>query len=345
MTRDEDCERALRRGIDFLRKSQLPSGEFVTLMAKDRDFSNEVRADSSVFATAHIVSSVLGAGVQNEGAMVRRAADFLWNHRLPGSVWKFWTKTHAASPNSPPDMDDTCVVSMALRDAGRTFPQSKSLLLCNQDELGRFYTWILPRSRLMRTPRAWLGFLRLRQSKPSVARFFETGQARRDDVDAVVNANAVTWFSRNEPQTKRACDWIVQVIAGGAELREDRYYQSREALYYAVVRGMRSGVTGFKRASGFIANRIAADIATDGSVGASVHKTALASIALAELQGRTKELLRAIGFLLATQRADGSWPAEPFYFGGWNWRYCWGSSELTTGFCVEALGCHLKTTA
>ena len=33
------------------------------------------------------------------------------------------------------------------------------------------------------------------------------------------------------------------------------------------------------------------------------------ALTLAELQGQTKELQRAVGFLLATQRADGSWPA------------------------------------
>lgn len=37
------------------------------------------------------------------------------------------------------------------------------------------------------------------------------------------------------------------------------------------------------------------------------------------------------------QMADRSWPRASLYYSGPKKRYAWGSEELTTGFCLEAL--------
>ncbi len=56
-----------------------------------------------------------------------------------------------------------------------------------------------------------------------------------------------------------------------------------------------------------------------------------------------------VGALVTSQSPDGSWPRAPVYFGGRERRRDgtlapahpdtphWGSEEMTTGFCVEAL--------
>jgi hypothetical protein len=41
--------------------------------------------------------------------------------------------------------------------------------------------------------------------------------------------------------------------------------------------------------------------------------------------------------LVGSQREDGSWPARVFYYSGFGKDLSFGSAELTTGFCVEAL--------
>ena len=49
---------------------------------------------------------------------------------------------------------------------------------------------------------------------------------------------------------------------------------------------------------------------------------------------------RAAQWLVAAQREDGSWPARAFYAGPEPpavHAYYWGSEELTTAMCLEAL--------
>jgi hypothetical protein len=57
------------------------------------------------------------------------------------------------------------------------------------------------------------------------------------------------------------------------------------------------------------------------------------------------ELDHAIRFLLREQRADGSWPRASFYYSGPKKIYGWGSEEVITGFCLEALLRYRKVSA
>jgi hypothetical protein len=46
---------------------------------------------------------------------------------------------------------------------------------------------------------------------------------------------------------------------------------------------------------------------------------------------------RAIRVLLAREGPAGEWPATAMYYGGPKKYYGWGSEEVTTGICIEAL--------
>jgi hypothetical protein len=63
----------------------------------------------------------------------------------------------------------------------------------------------------------------------------------------------------------------------------------------------------------------------------------LAACSLLNWRTAPRELGRTIRFLLATQRDGGEWPAIPFYYAGPTNPAGFGSEELTTGFCLEAL--------
>lgn len=337
MNRWEDSQRSLRAGLGFLKRSQLPSGEFVTMVAKDEHLSVEARHDPSPFATAHIVSSLCRCGMREASDIVRLAAGFLLSQRLPGSCWKFWTRGHPGFANIPPDVDDTAVVSMALRDAGHAVAGNERILLANTDPRGLLYTWIQPSLRHVKNPASWSAPMLWFGPNIGKRSFYCTGEARRGDVDLVVNTNAACWLAGFSQQTKPVHDWIMQALSDGSAERFDRYYQNEEAFHYAVSRCLRAGVHGLDGAASLIADKVRAKVGTDGSVAGSVQRTALAAISLATADSSAEQLRNAAGFLISKQRPDGGWSGEAFYFGGWSRDLSWGSDALVTAFCLEAL--------
>lgn len=343
LIRKEDCDHAIRSGIEFLRAAQLSSGEFATVVAKDENLSVDALPDSSVFATAHIVSSLVGAGCSEALPLVRKAADFLTSQRLPGGFWKFWTRDHPGFAGIPPDADDSSVVCLALQDAGRKVEQNSALLAANHDDQGRFFTWIKLRPSQLLNPRHWSAAALWLPPNRGSARFFALGQARPDDVDAVVNANVAGWLAESPAVVSRAVQWVTEVVARGQEEEADRFYQSRFALYYAIVRGAARGIGAFKDLHGLMTDRLEKAQDSEGRTGHGPHDTALAAIVLCFSDRRGEPYDRAIKFLLQTQRGNGSWPPLAFYFGGRNKVRQWGSAELTTAFCVEALGRYLNS--
>jgi hypothetical protein len=104
-----------------------------------------------------------------------------------------------------------------------------------------------------------------------------------------------------------------------------------------VARCIASGIRGLAPLSDEIANRVAAGQDEQGRIGPGVLETALAACALHHLDRRGATLTRACEFLLSAQADDGSWEIAPLYHGGPPFELRWGSAELTTGFCLEAL--------
>ena len=345
MIRAGDCERTIRKGLDFLAKSQLSSGEFPTYFAKDKNLTLDVRFDSSVFATAHIISSLASTGFLESALLIRRAAEFLNSQRLPGGFWKFWTRQHPGFSIIPPDIDDSSVIAMALQDSGLEVHQNSLLLASNRDESGRFFTWLKLGFGAFLHVSNWREIALWFPPNRGKKKFFLSGQASCNDFDAVVNANTVSWLADLKDITTPAARWIEKVIISGKEEEADRYYQSRFALYYAVSRGAKRGVIPFKDLKGLLAERLLEAQSHRGMIGNGPHETALASVVLSHGKAMSKGHQKTIEFLIKTQREDGSWPPLAFYFGGFNKTRQWGSAELTTGFCLEALARYLKLSA
>ena len=55
---ENDLDAGIRRGIEFLRRSQLPSGEFKVFMSPDLNLERDCVFDSSPFPTALIAYSL-----------------------------------------------------------------------------------------------------------------------------------------------------------------------------------------------------------------------------------------------------------------------------------------------
>ncbi|MCA1631247.1 MAG: hypothetical protein LC785_16920, partial [Acidobacteria bacterium] len=156
------------------------------------------------------------------------------------------------------------------------------------------------------------------------------------DVDCVVNANVLFYVGAGR-ETRAVIDYLIGVVRRGEEGCCDKWHLNRFMFYYVVSRNFHAGVTAFGEVRDESIGRIVTSAKADGSFGDSALETALAVCALLYWESSAPELERGVRFLLDAQAAEGHWPRAALYYGGPKKYYGWGSEELTTGFCLEAL--------
>jgi hypothetical protein len=330
----DDVRMALVRGLAFLEKAQLDSGEFRVVTSLRRDMAGDCDPDPSIFPTALVAHCLSFTPEAN--AMRDRALAFLLAQRDRHGLWRHWTKDHPFFCQLPPDMDDTCCVSAALAATGSTEIADPVLLQANRDAEGMFLTWIMPRAR-------WTGHPHMRVTLPQLRHlvtlwfFFKKTSAAPGDVDAGVNANCLHYLG-DFPGYERVVARLVDILRRDGETDADKWYENPFVLWYFFARalGERSA-----EARDLLLAKL------DAAAPVSALEFAL-SIAALRYCGTTPPG-GLIDGLLAGQSADGSWPRAPVYFGGRERRRDgslapahpdtphWGSEELTTGFCIEAL--------
>jgi hypothetical protein len=328
-------DRAIGRAITFLRSRQLPHGEFATLLGADRAMSNPA-FDSSPFVTSFVLYGLTHADRAAVDDLVTKAASFLTSEMEFGGVWRYWSSRQHKHSRLPPDMDDTACISFALKSAGFRPPRNGWAFRAARDSAGRFKTWLFPTSRDRMNP--WFVFARsvgfcqarLRTAKvetpDSEDLRFRVMHIDRDDVDPVVNANAVLYLGER-PETAPAIGFVIDAVRDEPSARS-LYYEDALALYYAVARAHRHSSPRLSVLADQIVSRILErGDRLDGLNPLQAAMAASALLTFAPASGLTGRLLRR---LLDTQRDDGGWDAYPFY-------NVWGSDELTTGLCLEAL--------
>ena len=121
----------------------------------------------------------------------------------------------------------------------------------------------------------------------------------------------------------------------GMEDQEIVFYAHAMSLYYMASRALYTGVKALEPARAIMLERILATQQPDGSFGDELL-TGLAVCSLENLGAAPQTMTGAIAYLAATQHEDGSWKRVPMY-GGPPTPTTFGSADLTTGICVEAL--------
>ncbi|HUO85254.1 MAG TPA: hypothetical protein VM534_09085 [Thermoanaerobaculia bacterium] len=305
---------AIESGLRFLDRRQLPSGEIPV----QRWTAARCDPDPSVFPTALAAWSLSFA--PEADVIVQRALDFLEGEMDGHGLWRHWSRDHPLFRFIPPDLDDTAVASAALTRAGRSIPDNRDLLLANRNRRGLFRTWKLTRNELRR-PHA-------------LCWFFLSTSASPFDVDAVVNAN-VFWYLGWSEQTAAVPEQIGEILRAGRESGCDKWYEKPVVVRYFFSRALAG---------------------TDSELLALIEQRSLAPQPLNALEAalRSCTLLNCdripdVGPLLSAQLESGAWPRVGFYHGGRRRRIgggfapahpaspWWGSEELTTLFCIEAL--------
>lgn len=230
---------------------------------------------------------------------------------------------HAQFRYVPPDLDDTSVASIALSVGTDTLVRNRALILANRASNGLFFSWISLRRRWVPNAAYWWISLThlLRDAKKSIA-FYHIAPSERHDIDAVVNSNVLMYLGRS-PETEPVVDFLVDLLREKKEIRSDKWYDSPFVLYYFFSRALR-------RAEADAGPLLLARLRSQKP--ASPLETALAICA--RLDWGKLPGVAEVEALLDAQLDTGGWPLEPFYKGE---RTRWGSEELSTGFCLEAL--------
>lgn len=335
-----DIRNAVRRGLNFLAARQLASGQFPIQATSHYKLGAPVVDDASPFASSHIAYSLGFLAPAEAQPMLGSALSYLRREMTGVGLWRYWNRDAVWDGRRihsfiPADLDDTASHSWLLRRHGIDFPDNRHLFLHNRDAQGRFFTWFVPRVRATADLRYWRAVL----GEVTLARmtvFWRTTEASYNDVDAVVNANVLLYL-RGVPETKPVVQWLARIVEEGREAECDKWYRDIFTFHYALSRCHHAGIGGFAHLGEQIQHRLAAEARADGSIGENPMHTALALNTLANLRLKAPFTKSAVSHLLATQVEDGSWPSAPYYYGGPKKLVSWGSRELTTGLCLEAL--------
>jgi len=331
-----DLDAGIKRGLEFLRRSQLPSGEFKVYMSTDNTSENDCVVDSSVFPTALIAYSLGFAPAEDVHAVLEKTFGFFLSEMEGAGLWRYWTRQHQYHSTIPPDLDDIACVSYVLRRHDVPFPSNRKMILSCRGAKGLFYTWVTLRWPLPLDASYWRVVFRQWINPVRQYYFWKLNESAPNDVDCVVNANVLFYLGESEA-TEPVVKYLLDVLRRGGEGYCDKWHLNPFTFYYVVGRNFHAGVTALESAREEVVNRIVKAAKPDGSIGEGTLDTALAVCALLYWKSSVPQLKRAVAFLLDQQRADGDWPRAVLYYGGPKRYYGWGSEELTTGFCLEAL--------
>ena len=314
---------AIAAGVAFLSGAQLPNGE---LSVKTwRPAAPDWVHDPSIFGTALITKSL--EGLPGTEPLRNRACDFIEAQRERHGVWRHWTRGHAQFNYVPLDLDDTSVACVALRQNGRPVPDNRALFLANRDDRGLFFSWISLRARWVPNfAYWWISLIHMLHPVYSIMFYYIT-PSERHDVDAVVNANVLYYLGRSQ-DTEAVVGYMLGILREQRETNCDKWYDSPFVVWYFFSRALR--LAG-EDAAGIVLERL------NSVQPRSALERALATCVRLDWNERPDD--DAIRALLDAQLPSGAWPLAPFYKGG---RVRWGSEELTTGFCIEALSRWLK---
>jgi hypothetical protein len=308
MSELSEIRRAIERGVAYLGSAQLPSGEIPIETSSTPEMNRDCVRAPAVFGAALAARTL---SITPSAARVRsRALDFLVREMHPDGLWRYPSTDKPTFYDTPFDVDDTSIASMALLAAGREVPDNHRFLLANRDRRGLFKTWIV---------RWW--------PHPFLTwRFFIWTTAQMGDVDAVVIANAIVYLGDCE-ETRPSIEHMLDVLRTNREMMSTKWYESPFIVWYFFSHALREIAP---EAGEMIVPRVEAATPVNALELAVATSTLLLWDRVPDVQP-----------LIDAQLPSGAWPRASFYHHGiWNSQptppWC-GSEALTTVLAVEAL--------
>lgn len=331
-----NLERVISRATAYLKSSQLDSGEFPVYKARDAEFTIECEPDSSVFPTALIAHSLTHVDSVESDTMRKKATQFLKTQMLKPGVWRYWTKEHQYHNFIPPDIDDTVCASSALQEQNIAFPDNTNLILANSNEKGLLYTWLAPRWKIKFNPALWSVVLKQAINPAKLYYFWKLNESSPDDIDSVVNANALFYLGKTE-NTEPIIKYLCDLVKEKKEESSDKWHLSQFNLYYSISKCVYADIESFNSIRDLIVSNTLDSLNKDGKNNPNILETALGISTLLNFGENIDIIEKNINAIANQQLENGGWKKIPHYYGGPKKYWGWGSEALTTGFCLEAL--------
>lgn len=315
---------ALARGVAYLERAQLATGEFNVWTCSDQALT-ACQADNEPLATGIILRAV--ASVPQAATLSARAAHFLEQAKDPDGLYRYYQQGHPLYARQPALLEDTVVNLTALEAAGHEAPDLSGPLLAYQTEAGLFHLYAIPLEELQHLQadpqRA------AQRMDPAFAQFI-------GDVEPVANANIQAYLARHGRSSASLCTYLLSIVERGLEPgRYSVFYPSPYAYLAAFSDAYAEGAQCLAPGIPVVEAQLVQAQHEDGSWG-SVVETAWAGTALLRLGHRSAALTRAAAWLARQQRADGSWPREAYWSTAQPPRW-YGSEEVTTGIVLDFL--------
>jgi len=328
----QQIDASVEQGAAWLAREQQPSGEFPSYASALID-TPDWQPDRVNFVTALTSLALQSLDLPQVSAMRAQVASYVLSQRESSDLWRYWAKDAPLHDYTPFDADDTACCSLAVGDLIGT--KNRRVLLANRDRLGRFYTWMLPRSEIRSMSYNWA--TRSERASAAQARrveLWENSEASPKDVDVTVNANVIRYLGpKLAPQA--AIDWVASVVLEGTEVENDRWYRSRTSLYRSVAVSACEGVERFVDLRDLIIARIVQEAAGEGFRGDLELADALQVLRLYEAP--SGDCVALAEMLLSRQKPEGCWERSICYYGGPQESFGWASEALSTATALSAL--------
>lgn len=341
----EDMDSAIDRGIRFLEEHQLHNGEFMTYISADEKMLQWAAPESTTYMTAVIGHCLLH--VQQRPAVDRillKSTAFLKYQAMRSGVWNFFTRFHWIFRLSPPDADDTAIISSLLRSRNEPFVDNVAILLENRSGKGLFYTWFTIHPTFYNYSGAFWRLIarELKQPLKNLV-FWMRDDINRGDIDPVVNANVIAYLGHTK-DTERAINFIVDLIVNKAENNADNWYKNPFVFYYFIARLVPLNITPVVALKSVIEQRIVEEAKKDNYFFNCDLYMAMAASSLIMLGSKNELIKNIIQKIISLQAETGCWKRHAFFTIPTK-KFFWGCEELTTALCIEALHLYKKATA
>jgi hypothetical protein len=274
-------------------------------------------APNTVFPIALILSCIAKSGIRTDWMtkflLSQRSTSWTWNYAVRGSK-------AAERMHYPDDLDDTsCAlsalcVSKALTIDGTVMAHFVESLIATEEKPGGPYrTWITSESTSGSESKKW------------------------NDIDIAVNANIAYFLALQGVSVPSLTEFIDQAVESRSF--PSLYYHDSAIIFYFIARfcSIREDRESPKaRQTMQSLSALIRSVSIESSLKAALVTTSLIRLGAKPNNPKIRATLQKI---LATQKADGSWPESPLYIeeSNKNGTTYAQSPELSTAFCVEAL--------
>lgn len=329
------------KGIRYLHEHQLHNGEFYSYMAPDPEMKEWCIPENNISAF-QIGECLLSLKTRFTNAhleeVLEKIRSFLDFNQQWGSVWNYYTRFHTLYELMPFDIDDTVCASAFMLKMGGFQPHNIPLILSNRNKEGLFYTWFLLRKNVLYGSKYYFWACAKELKNPiKTFLFFKKFNMARSNVGVAVNAN-VLYYLGDIPEMKPVIAYLNRTIMEEKERKNDRYYHNPLVIYYVVSRNYHKGIKDLEPSKPLIVERVLAMAKPDGRIGDAALETAMAVSILLNFSCDLPQIKAASAYIRTAQMANGAWPRHIIWVSGGKADVGWGSEELTTAFCLEALG-------